>query len=145
MFYINISLHVVEGNHHIRVLDFSSRHDDLVKELEQSSGVILRRRKMGAIDFAKTSTKNAYERYMCVNVRCKLIANHLLRTLFITPSFITLPIIPHHRYMLLATFSPHVGFDDMDKMISRAQETNSAETQMNLNVFLMLSDKDDTS
>ncbi|PHZ16603.1 uncharacterized protein RHIMIDRAFT_266485 [Rhizopus microsporus ATCC 52813] len=119
---------LVEGNHHIRVLDFSSRYDDLVKELEQSSGVILRRRKMGAIDFAKTSTKNAYE-----------------RTLFITPSFINLPIIPHHRYMLLATFSPHVGFDDMDKMISRAQETNSAETQMNLNVFLMLSDKDDTS
>jgi hypothetical protein len=45
--------------------------------------------------------------------------------------------------MLIASFSPHVGFDDIDKIISRIEETNSPETQINLNVFLLLSDKDD--
>jgi hypothetical protein len=42
----------------------------------------------------------------------------------------------------MSTFSPHVSFDDMDKMMERATETNSPESQMNLNVFLILSDKD---
>ncbi len=43
---------------------------------------------------------------------------------------------------MMSTFSPHVSFDDMDKMMERATETNSPESQMNLNVFLILSDKD---
>lgn len=117
----------VESGHRINMLDFSSRHEDLVKELEQSSGIVLRKIKPSEIDFAKTDVKNVYE-----------------RTLFVTPSFVDLPKISQHRYMLIATFSPHLSFDDMDKMISRAEETNSPERQMNLNVFLLLSDKDDT-
>lgn len=67
----------------------------------------------------------------------------ICRTLFITPSFVSLPKIPQHRYMLLTTYSPHMSFDDIDKMIEMASETNSPESQMNLNVFLILSDKDD--
>lgn len=74
----------------------------------------------------------------------RLLIVLLIRTLFVTPSFVDLPKISQHRYMLIATFSPHLSFDDMDKMISRAEETNSPERQMNLNVFLLLSDKDDT-
>ncbi|KAG0748347.1 hypothetical protein G6F62_002538 [Rhizopus arrhizus] len=116
----------VKDNHQVNILDFSSRHEDLIQELEQSSGVVLRRHAQNEIEFAKTNTKNKYE-----------------RTLFITPSYVILPKIPNHRYMLIASFSPHVGFDDIDKIISRIEETNSPETQINLNVFLLLSDKDD--
>jgi GPI mannosyltransferase 4 len=65
------------------------------------------------------------------------------RTIFIVPSYIPLPKIRNHRYLLMATYSPHVSFDDMDKMIERASETNSPESQMRLNIFLLLSDKDD--
>lgn len=43
----------------------------------------------------------------------------------------------------MATYTPHVSFDDIDKMMERASETNSPESQMNLNVFLILSEKDD--
>lgn len=52
------------GNHHINVLDFSSRLDDLVDQLEKSSGVVLRRHTSGKaeIDFAKTNTPNSFER-----------------------------------------------------------------------------------
>lgn len=43
--------------------------------------------------------------------------------------------------MLLARYSPHIGFDDLDKMMERATETESPESQMNLNVFLILSEE----
>lgn len=43
---------------------------------------------------------------------------------------------------MLSSYSPHVSFDDLDKMMERAMETNSPESQMNLNIFLILSDKD---
>ncbi|KAG2230630.1 hypothetical protein INT48_005898 [Thamnidium elegans] len=115
-------------NSHVNIFDFASHLDQVVEQLEKSSGVTLRRHDTGKpeVDFAKTSTRNAFE-----------------RTLFITPSFVSLPKIPHHRYMLLTTYSPHMSFDDIDKMIEMASETNSPESQMNLNVFLILSDKDD--
>jgi gamma-glutamylcysteine synthetase len=64
------------------------------------------------------------------------------RTVFVTPSFVHLPKIPNHRYMLMARYSPHVSFDDLDKMMERAAETGSPESQMNLNVFLILSEQD---
>lgn len=67
------------------------------------------------------------------------------RTVFITPSFVTLPKIPRHRYLLMATYTPHVSFDDIDKMMERVSETNSPESQMSLNVFLILSEKDDVA
>jgi phosphatidylinositol glycan class Z len=69
----------------------------------------------------------------------------IIRTIFIIPSYIPLPKIQTHRYLLMATYSPHVGFDDMDKMIERASEMNSPESQMGLNIFLLLSEKDDTA
>lgn len=49
---------------HIHILDFSSRLDKVVVELEKSAGVVLRRHQPGKaeIDFAKTSTPNAFER-----------------------------------------------------------------------------------
>ncbi|KAI9250258.1 hypothetical protein BY458DRAFT_444889, partial [Sporodiniella umbellata] len=112
------------GNHTINLLDFSSRREDLLKKLEQCSGVVLHKVKPGEIEFAETSRSNTYE-----------------RTLFITPSFVDLPKVIGRRYMLVASFSPHISFDDMDKMISRAEKVNSLEAPTNLNVFLLLSDK----
>ncbi len=52
----------VKDNHQVNILDFSSRHEDLIQELEQSSGVVLRRHAQNEIEFAKTNTKNKYER-----------------------------------------------------------------------------------
>ena len=52
-----------------------------------------------------------------------------------------LPKISNHRYLLLSSFSPHISFDDIDTMMERASETNSPEGQMNLNIFLILSDQ----
>ncbi|KAL7330640.1 alpha 1,2 mannosyltransferase [Mucor circinelloides] len=113
---------------HINILDFSSRLDEAVAALENSSGVVLRRHQPGKIeiDFAKTSAPNSFE-----------------RTIFISPSFVPLPKVKNHRYLMMASYSPHVGFDDMDKMMERAAEMNSPESQMSLNVFLLLSDQDD--
>lgn len=65
----------------------------------------------------------------------------MIRTIFITPSFVALPKIPNKRYLLLTSFSNHISFDDVDTMIERAIETNSPDSQLKLNVFLMLSDK----
>lgn len=49
---------------HINILDFSSRLDEAVAALENSSGVVLRRHQPGKIeiDFAKTSAPNSFER-----------------------------------------------------------------------------------
>lgn len=41
----------------------------------------------------------------------------------------------------MATYSPHVGFDDMDKLIERASEMNFPESQMGLHIYLLLSEK----
>ncbi|KAG2206288.1 hypothetical protein INT47_007302 [Mucor saturninus] len=116
------------GGNRVNVFDFSSDLDKVVEQLEKSSGVILRRHQAGKheVDFAKTGIPNVYE-----------------RTIFITPSFVTLPKIHQHRYLLMTTYTPHISFDDVDKMMERAAETNSPESQMNLNVFLILSEKDD--
>jgi hypothetical protein len=44
----------------------------------------------------------------------------------------------------MASYSPHVSFDDMDKVMEKVSESSSPEGLMALNVFLLLSDKDDT-
>lgn len=53
------------GNHQVNVLDFSSRLDDLVEQLEKSSGVNLRKHTgdKPEIDFARSShNPNSFER-----------------------------------------------------------------------------------
>ncbi|CEP12647.1 hypothetical protein [Parasitella parasitica] len=107
-------------NTHINIFDFSSRLDEVVTKLESSPGVVLRKHQSGKpeIDFAKTNIPNAFE-----------------RTIFILPSFIPLPKVENHRYLMMASYSPHIGFDDMDKMMEGASEMNSPESQMSLNVM----------
>lgn len=52
------------GDNHVNILDFSSDLDKVVEQLENCSGVILRRHQAGKpeVDFAKTNIPNAYER-----------------------------------------------------------------------------------
>ncbi|KAI9470869.1 MAG: Alg9-like mannosyltransferase family-domain-containing protein [Benjaminiella poitrasii] len=116
------------GENHINLFDYSSRLDEAIAKLDESPGVILRRHTTGKpeIDFAKSNVEDSYE-----------------RTLFVVPSFVPLPRLQNRRYLLMATYSPHVGFDDMNQMFERATETNSPESQMNLSVFLILSEKED--
>lgn len=54
-----------------------------------------------------------------------------------------MPKVRNHRYLMMASYSPHVGFDDIDKMMERASEMGSPESQMSLNIFLLLSENDD--
>ncbi|KAI7900853.1 Alg9-like mannosyltransferase family-domain-containing protein [Cokeromyces recurvatus] len=116
------------GNNHINIFDYSSQLNKTIAQLNNSPGVALRRHTKGKpqIEFAKSTTENSYE-----------------RTLFVVPSFVPLPKLNNRRYLLMATYSPHVSFDDMDAMFERAAETNSPESQMNINLFLILSEKDD--
>lgn len=53
------------GNNHVNVFDFGSHLDQVVEQLEKTSGVALRRHnstRADEIDFAKTSTPNSFER-----------------------------------------------------------------------------------
>lgn len=71
-------------------------------------------------------------------------SHNVYRTIFIAPSFVPLPKIENRRYLIMASYSPHVSFDDMDKVMEKVSESSSPEGLMALNVFLLLSDKDDT-
>ncbi|RCH82721.1 hypothetical protein CU098_000239, partial [Rhizopus stolonifer] len=113
--------------HHVHIIDFGSDHHGLVSELTQRPGIPLRRHSKDKIDidFAQTNQTHQFE-----------------RTLLITPSFVTVPKIKDHRYLLIHRLSPHVSFDDIDTMAQGAQ-TYSPESQMSLNVYLLLSNQDD--
>jgi hypothetical protein len=65
IFFVLITLyHIDNKDNHVNVLDFSSRLEQVVEELEKRPGVILRRHETGKpeIDFAKTAESNVFER-----------------------------------------------------------------------------------
>ncbi|KAI8982625.1 Alg9-like mannosyltransferase family-domain-containing protein [Pilobolus umbonatus] len=110
------------GNH-VKVFDYASDLNATVHHLSQSAPVILTQPKYRnpRIHFAHTSEPDVFE-----------------RTLLITPSFIPLPVVPHRQYLLLASYSPHISFDDMDFMLQQVVE-NTPDNPLSLNVFLILS------
>ncbi|KAI8973206.1 Alg9-like mannosyltransferase family-domain-containing protein [Mycotypha africana] len=95
-------------SHHVRVLDFSSNLEDAVAEMVNRPGVTLRHTKTTMeVDFAKSSD------------------TEFERTLLVIPGFVPLPKVEGHRYLLMATFGPHLSFDDMDKVMENASADSS--------------------
>ncbi|KAI8877059.1 glycosyltransferase family 22 protein [Backusella circina FSU 941] len=111
---------VINDEHNVNVMDFSSRYDDMLATLNQQQGVVLRRHEHNEISFAKTH-----------------LPNHYTRTFFVVPSYVPLPKLDNKRYMLMGSYSPHVSFDDMDSIM---QSDKSPESQTYLNAFLILVD-----
>ncbi|KAI8336433.1 Alg9-like mannosyltransferase family-domain-containing protein [Choanephora cucurbitarum] len=111
--------------HKIRVTDLSSDLNALVEVLEQRPGVPLRRHSKNKVEIDFVRSKEGFE-----------------RTLLVTPGFVDLPKIKDHRYLLVHKLGPHVSFDDFDKLTEAMSESDSPEGQMSLDVYLMLSEKD---
>ncbi|OBZ90496.1 GPI mannosyltransferase 4 [Choanephora cucurbitarum] len=111
--------------HQIRVTDLSSDFDALVEVLERRPGVPLRRHSKNKVEIDFVRSREGFE-----------------RTLLVTPGFVDLPKIENHRYLLVHKLGPHVSFDDFDKLTEVMSESDSPEGQMSLDVYLMLSEKD---
>lgn len=66
IYIINFFEMIIEnGNNHVNIFDFASHLNQVVEQLEKSSGVVLRRHDTSKpeVDFAKTNTPDAFERY----------------------------------------------------------------------------------
>jgi hypothetical protein len=53
---------VIDDQHNVNVMDFSSRYDDMLETLNQQQGVLLRRHEHNEISFAKTNLADHYIR-----------------------------------------------------------------------------------
>ncbi|CDS07737.1 hypothetical protein LRAMOSA01686 [Lichtheimia ramosa] len=111
---------------HVRIEDFGSDWDRLGKELHSRSGVTL------------LNLHDEYEPH--VNFAPSKDGTFFERTLIVAPSTAMLPRVEDARYLLVASFNPHVNFDDGDILLDAIKEGTFSRAMIGLNIYLLLSD-----
>ncbi|KAL1933501.1 hypothetical protein VTP01DRAFT_7591, partial [Rhizomucor pusillus] len=108
----------------IDIQDFAGNAQALQEQLQLYMGVMLPELSHGPhLTFAPTGGK------------------HFERTLLIAPSATRLPRLENHRYLLLASFGPHVNFDDIGWIVQSIKTRTFSSALLGLNVYLVLSEE----
>lgn len=63
------------------------------------------------------------------------------RTFVVAPSTTILPKLGNHRYLLLASFNPHVNFDDIALIVESIREGRFSKAMMSLNLYLIINEE----
>ncbi|KAI8143935.1 Alg9-like mannosyltransferase family-domain-containing protein [Fennellomyces sp. T-0311] len=109
----------------INVQDFGGQFEQLQKALENRAGV----------PFA---THSPYMNF----APSKQTDGGFERTLLVAPSMSMLPKLENGRYLLIASFSPHVNFDDIQTLLDLLIQGKFSRALMSLNVYIVLTDED---
>ncbi|KAI9496535.1 Alg9-like mannosyltransferase family-domain-containing protein [Zychaea mexicana] len=108
----------------VKVQDFGGQFDSLYEALQERAG----------IPFVPHSPHMNF-------APSKQVAGEYERTLVVAPSMAMLPKLDDGRYLLLASFTPHVNFDDIPVLMDLLIQGKFSRALMSLNIYMVLTEE----